>query len=378
MRADPDVNDRTIIERRDPLLGITLDQRFRIDFQLATGGFGAIYRANDLRTGADIALKVLHPGLAEDPAVVERFRREGEMLAGLRNPHTVTAYDLGETPDGTLYIAMELLHGESLFRRFRAAGRLPWRRVVHIARGVCSSLAEAHAAGVVHRDLKPANIHLEARGDDVDFVKVLDFGIAKIMEGRDRDPIELTQVGQMIGTLDYMSPEQMVGGELTGRSDIYTLGVVMYEMISGRPPFGDAQTATAILGAVLTQTPDLLSQHARIPAMLDHIVARCIERDPRNRFAEVSELADALAALIASEAVPVPSPVSQVSLQFPSRPGFDGFDRLAVQVASHGAGYPVRGYDMVAASARDALARRIIWLALVAVLCAIGALIVTR
>src|SRR3954469_2846023 len=154
MRVDPDVNDRTIIERRDPLLGTTLDQRFRIDFQLATGGFGAIYRANDLRTGDDIALKVLHPGLAEDPAVVERFRREGNTLAGLRHPHTVTAYELGETGDGTLYIAMELLHGESLYHRFRAAGRLPWRRVRHIARGVCSSLAEAHAAGGVHRDLK--------------------------------------------------------------------------------------------------------------------------------------------------------------------------------------------------------------------------------
>src|SRR5512140_236762 len=217
------VADRTMVERAAPLVGTVLDQCFRIDCQLAAGGFGAIYRATDLRSDAEVALKILHPQYALDPMVVERFRREGKTLSSLRDPHTITAYEVGEAPDGTLYIVMELLHGESLYQRFRAGGPLPWRSVVQIALGVCSSLAEAHALGIVHRDLKPANIHLEKRGNDPDFVKVLDFGIAKIVHGNGHEYNELTHIGQMIGTIDYMSPEQMVGGEMTAGSDIYTL-----------------------------------------------------------------------------------------------------------------------------------------------------------
>jgi eukaryotic-like serine/threonine-protein kinase len=298
MRTGPgDASDRTTVERRDPLVGTVLDARFRIELQLAAGGFGAIYRATDLRTAAEVALKVLHPKMARDPAVVERFRREGATLSSLRDPHTITAYELGEAPDGTLYIVMELLHGENLYEQFHNSGPLSWRRVVHIARGVCSSLAEAHAAGIVHRDLKPANIHLERRGGDPDFVKVLDFGIAKIVQGTEADRNELTQAGHMIGTVDYMSPEQMVGGELTGRSDIYTLGIVMYEMISGQTPFADAQSATAILAAVLTRTPERLARHVQVPPALDDIIARCLAREAKNRFSDVAELDDALAEL---------------------------------------------------------------------------------
>jgi serine/threonine protein kinase len=292
--ADGEASDRTVVEHRDPLVGAIFDQRFRIEYQLAAGGFGAIYRATDLRSDARVALKVLLPKVARDPMVVARFRREAKTLASLRDPHTVTAYELGEARDGTLYIVMELLEGESLYTRFRGQGPLPWRRVLHIAAGVCSSLAEAHALGIVHRDLKPANIHLEPRDGDSDFVKVLDFGIAKIVQGNIGEHTQLTQAGQMIGTIDYMSPEQMVGGELTPASDIYTLGVVIYEMISGRTPYPDAQTATAILAAVLTRTPDPLSIHARVPAALDGILARCLEREPEDRYADVAELAEAL------------------------------------------------------------------------------------
>jgi serine/threonine-protein kinase len=306
--AAGDANDQTMVERRDPLVGAILDGRFRIDFQLAAGGFGAIYRATDVLSDAEVALKVLLPRLAADRSVVARFRREGKTLANLRDPHTITAYELGEAPDGTLYIVMELLHGESLYQRFRSHGPLPWRRVVHIARGVCSSLAEAHAAGIVHRDLKPANIHLETQGDDPDFVKVLDFGIAKIVQGNGPEHNELTQAGTMIGTVDYMSPEQMVGGEMTPGSDIYTLGVVMYEMITGRTPFAEAQTATAILAAVLTQTPEPLSNHVRVPGALDQIVGRCLEREPANRFTDVTDLAEALAEVTAARSRPRPSP----------------------------------------------------------------------
>src|SRR5882672_224662 len=140
-RVGGDVSDRTVVEPLDPLIGTVLDGRFHIDFQLAAGGFGAIYRATDVMSDAEVALKVLLPQVARDPMVVARFRREATTLANLRDPHTITAYELGEAPDGTLYIVMELLHGESLYTRFRTAGPMPWRRVLHIAAGVCSSLA---------------------------------------------------------------------------------------------------------------------------------------------------------------------------------------------------------------------------------------------
>ncbi|HET7502388.1 MAG TPA: serine/threonine-protein kinase [Kofleriaceae bacterium] len=303
MRADADANDRTTVERHDPMIGAVLDRRFRIDFQLATGGFGAIYRATDVLSDAEVALKVLHPQLTRDPSVVARFRREGAALSSLRDPHTITAYEIGEADDGTLYIVMELLRGESLYQRFRTDGPLPWRRVVHIARGVCSSLAEAHAAGIVHRDLKPANIHLETRDGDPDFAKVLDFGIAKIIQGNEYDRSELTQAGTMIGTVDYMSPEQMVGGELAPSSDVYTLGVVIYEMITGHTPFADnAQSATSILAALLTRTPEPMSSYADVPAALEQIVMRCLERNPDHRYGDITELADALAAVAGSGA----------------------------------------------------------------------------
>lgn len=292
--AEQDTNERTAVERRDPLLGAVFDGRFRVDAKLAAGGFGAIYRATHLKSGHEFALKVLHANLTHDPRVVARFRREGEALTRLRDPHTITAYELGEAPGGTLYIVMELLHGETLYERIRAGGPLAWRRAMVIARAVCSSLSEAHAHGIIHRDLKPTNIHLERRGNYLDFVKVLDFGIAKLLQDSDIDRSELTQAGQMIGTLDYMSPEQMVGGQCTATSDVYTLGIVMYEMIAGRKPFDDANSAAAALAAVLTTTPPRLSDQVPVPPHVEQLVMRCLERQQSERYQTAAELAEAL------------------------------------------------------------------------------------
>jgi len=299
--AEQDTNERTAVERRDPLLGAVFDRRFRVDAKLAAGGFGAIYRATHLKSGHEFALKVLHANLTHDPRVVARFRREGEALTRLRDPHTITAYELGEAPGGTLYIVMELLHGETLYDRIHAEGTLPWRRAMVIARAVCSSLAEAHAHGIIHRDLKPTNIHLERRGNYLDFVKVLDFGIAKLLQDSDLERSDLTQAGQMIGTLDYMSPEQMVGGLCTATSDIYTLGIVMYEMITGRKPFDDANSAAAALAAVLTSTPPRVSEQVPVPPDVEHLVMRCLERQQSERYQTAAELAVALDELLARD-----------------------------------------------------------------------------
>jgi len=279
MTADRDDPDRTKVSLVDPWAGTVLDRRYRIDFRLAAGGFGAIYRATHVIHGREVALKVLHPNLATDPGVVARFRREAAALGRLRSSHAITAFDFGEAPDGTMYIVMELLEGESLYEVYRAHGPLPWRRMIAIARQVCSALSEAHALGIVHRDLKPANILHGTPADEAD---------------------GLTRTGQMIGTFDYMAPEQMVGGVCSGRSDIFTLGIVIYEMIAGERPYGEPNTSAAMLAALLTHTPPALSSRAPVPSELDPIVARCIAREADDRYATVDELAADLERVLAA------------------------------------------------------------------------------
>ncbi len=386
------MTDRTIVELHDPLVGSTLDRRFRIAFRIAAGGFGAIYSATHIRSGHEVALKILHPALAPDPRVVGRFRREGATLTSLRSPHTITAYEACEATDGTLYIVMELLHGTSLHDRLGTTGAMPWQRAVAIARAVCSSLAEAHALGIIHRDLKPANIHLEKRGDDNDFVKVLDFGIAKIEEGSEFDATDLTHAGQMIGTLDYMAPEQMVGGEVSGRTDVYTLGVVLYEMIAGVRPFPEAPNASAALAAMLTTVPPPLMQRARIPAELDRIVMRCLDRDANNRsditelMADLDRLVEddpptrvvggreaAVAAAVAEDATwiavpppPTAPPINPAApLPLPSHvPPYPQFGQGTGPVYAGAPPHPpsdVVPFDMSSAAANDAIVRRVVW-----------------
>jgi serine/threonine protein kinase len=284
---------------RDPLVGTTLDDRYLIEERIATGGFGAIYRARTA-SGEAIALKVLHPRLAGDLTTVARFRREGATLIELHDPHTITTLAVGETADGTLYIAMELLSGESLQDQLHRAGALPWQAAVAIARAVCSSLAEAHALGVVHRDLKPANIHVESRGGTVQVVKVIDFGIVKIARGSAIDDgDDLTCAGHMIGTYDYMSPEQLLGAGCSAASDLYSLGVVTYEMLTGRRPYPKVTSPASMMTAIVTQTPMPPSVLAAIPPELDRIVMRCLEREHAARFASAIELADELDRLLA-------------------------------------------------------------------------------
>ncbi len=290
LEADP---DRTVVEMVDRRVGMVLAHRYRIVHKLAAGGFGAVYVAHDAVAGCDVAVKLLHPGLVADPNIAARFRREVEALASLTSPHTVAALDAGEAPDGTPFLVMELLAGESVYEQMKAHGRMPWPRVVAIARGVCHSLGEAHSLGIVHRDLKPENIHLERRGEDADFVKVLDFGIAKIDQSSLEDGAELTQVGQMVGTFAYMAPEQMVG-TCTAASDVFTLGVVMYELIAGRRPYGKAQGPAAQLAAVLADDPPPL---ASAPPALASLIARCIDKDPRRRYRDAVALGAALAQL---------------------------------------------------------------------------------
>ncbi|MDQ3340507.1 MAG: serine/threonine protein kinase [Myxococcota bacterium] len=284
--------------RRSTLVGTDLDGRFHIDAKIAEGGFGSVYRATHLASKHVVALKVLHAELAVDENLSTRFRREGEMLSSLSSPHTVSVYEVGEADDGTLYIAMELLCGESLLDRLRARGPLPWRGVLEIMKQVCRSLGEAHALGIVHRDLKPANINLEQN----DYVKVLDFGIAKLLRGSEIDDgDDLTRVGQAVGTLEYMAPEQLLGAACDGRSDIYALGVVVYEILTGRRPYADATGPTSLVAAVMTQPlvpPSALFACGCIPPEVDRLVLRCLAKDPKDRFASVGDVIKAIDELL--------------------------------------------------------------------------------
>jgi serine/threonine protein kinase len=286
---------------RRGLVGTVVDGRFRVDARIAAGGFATIYRATHLETGAEVALKVLRADLGASPSLVARFRREAAVLASLRDPHTVATYEIGQAPNGTLFIAMELLRGQSLLHRLRHLGHLGWQKALAIARAVCCSLAEAHALGVVHRDLKPGNIHLEPAPGDPDFVKVLDFGVAAFAAGSGLDDgTELTRVGEAVGTLDYMAPEQLVGAPIDARTDLYTLGIVMYEMLTGRRPFADVEGAPALVTALFTRAPAPPSTLvAGIPREVDALVTRCLDREPRTRVQSAAELVAAIDQLLA-------------------------------------------------------------------------------
>ncbi|TMQ22584.1 MAG: hypothetical protein E6J91_01140 [Deltaproteobacteria bacterium] len=290
----------------DVYLGQVLNNRFKVESKIGEGGFGAVYRGVQLATGRKVALKLLHPDMTKDDNLVARFRREGMVLCNLRDAHTITTYDFDQTPDGTLYIAMELLEGKSLHQVFHEEAPLDWKRVFKILTEMCSSLAEAHTQGIVHRDLKPENIYLESRPGNPEFVKILDFGIAKVMRGETIDPQspQLTATGQTLGTLEYMSPEQLMGKPLDGRSDVYALGVLAYEMITGRLPFPDAKGPAGLITAQLKQTPAPPSQacpQAALPRAADRVILRCLEKDKNNRYPDVSALAVALQEVITGQ-----------------------------------------------------------------------------
>jgi serine/threonine-protein kinase len=306
----------------DIYLGQVLNNRFKVESKIGEGGFGAVYRGVQLATGRKVALKLLHPEMTKDENLVARFRREGMVLCNLRDAHTITTYDFDQTPDGTLYIAMELLEGKSLHQIFHDQAPLEWRRIFKILTEMCSSLAEAHQQGIVHRDLKPENVYLESRPGNPEFVKILDFGIAKVMRGDTIDPQspQLTATGQTLGTLEYMSPEQLMGKPLDGRSDVYALGVVAYEMTTGRLPFPDAKGPAGLITAQLKQTPlppSKANPKVQLPPAADAVILKCLEKDKNNRYADVSALSAGLQEVLTQEGMAASGAGSQAAVRLP-------------------------------------------------------------
>lgn len=279
----------------DPLIGQVIAGRFRVTRVLGEGGMGIVYEGEQPMGSAvrKVAIKTLHQHLSKDPSVLARFHRECGTVAQLEHPNTIKVYDFGTTDDGTLYIAMEFVSGRALSDAIETSGKLPADRVVTIMRQVCGALEEAHQQGIVHRDLKPENIILTSRAGEVDFVKVLDFGIAGRTESADASKeAKLTQQGMVLGTPPYMSPEQFTGKALDGRSDVYSLGVVAYEMLTGRLPF-DAETpwewATQHMTAQPKPLEELVAHDASIPAPLKQAIMRALAKDREQRPGSVRE-----------------------------------------------------------------------------------------
>lgn len=231
--SDHDEHSET--ERQDPLIGTVINQRFKVIERIGEGGMGAVYRAEQIGMSRSIAVKVLLRELTENETVLRRFHLEALAVSKLRHPNTIQIFDFGETEDGLLYIAMELLQGRPLVDVLRKEKQLSVKSALHVIAQVAMSLREAHSKGIVHRDLKPDNIFLETVDGDPHFAKVLDFGVAKVAEG-DGKQKTLTQAGAIFGTPKYMSPEQSRGVETDARSDIYSMGVILYELLSGRVP----------------------------------------------------------------------------------------------------------------------------------------------
>lgn len=283
----------------DALLGRTIGGRYVITEKVGAGGMGTVYRARHDVVGRDVAIKFLSPDLAGDPTNRRRFLREAKAANKIDHEHIIDITDYGETPDGLVYLVMEFLEGESLADTI-GRGPLPVPRAVDIARQMASALSRAHELDVIHRDIKPENVHLLRRAHGGgDFVKILDFGLAK-MKGE----IRLTATGAVFGTPEYMAPEQARGTPLTGKADLYALGCVLYEMLTGEPPF-DGPTPDLILKHMRETAPPPSERATGIPRELDEVVTQLLQKEPSHRHADAYHLYEELRKV--GELLPRPS-----------------------------------------------------------------------
>lgn len=289
----------------NPLLGQVLAGRYRLDRELGRGGMGAVFRAHHLALDRPVAVKVLHARLTSDPMVAKRFDREALAASKLDHPNCVQMLDAGTTEEGVKYLVMQLLEGRELADVLDGVP-MPLPRALDLAGQMLRGLEHAHKRGLVHRDLKPENVFLTEDEDGREQVKLVDFGIVKLLAGSGSAEA-LTRAGLVFGTPRYMSPEQAAGGKIDERADLYAVGVILHEMIAGAPPF-DADEAGILLRMHLIADPPPLPES--VPAHLRAVVARLLEKSPGDRFASAREVRDALEA-------PAPAPVLAPAVRGP-------------------------------------------------------------
>lgn len=289
------------------LIGLTIEGKYCIDAKLGAGGMGAVYRARRLLIGDEVAIKILHAEHVAQPQAVERFRREAQAAARLKHPNAVSIYDFGVTSDGLVYLVMELVEGQSLRQIIKRQGPLTPSAAAEVINQVCASLDEAHRQQIVHRDLKPDNIMVNPTITGLR-VKVLDFGIAKL---RDLTAGNLTQTGSVMGTPHYMSPEQCLGEDLDNRSDIYSLGIVLYEMLAGVVPFNSPTSTAVVVQHVNQSPPSLRAINLSISTDLERVVLHALEKRREARQQTAAALAEEMNAAVRGPAVvPVVTPVA--------------------------------------------------------------------
>jgi tetratricopeptide (TPR) repeat protein len=280
----------------DPFVGTVVGERYRIVNRIGIGGMGAVYRAEHTMMRRDLAIKVLLPELSGKEEFARRFEREAESASRLDHPNIITVTDFGRTAEGSLFLAMEFLAGTSLAAAI-AAGPMPVPRALAIMRQILRALDHAHAAGVVHRDLKPENIMLIERDGNREFVKILDFGIAKVTEPQSAPGREaLTQAGVIFGTPEYLSPEQALGEGVDARADIYAAGVILFEMLAGRRPF-ESDDKVKIISMHLSHAPPRIREvnpAVDVPIPLEQAVLQAMEKSRENRFATAAAFLQAL------------------------------------------------------------------------------------
>ena len=299
----------------DPRLGTTLSGRYLLEERLGEGAMGVVYKGEHTMMRKPVAIKVLQKSLSSDPEVMQRFQREAQSAGRIGHPNVCVATDFGETVDGELFMVMEYLEGRTLTDEITIHGALSPVRVVGLGLQLCAALEAAHAIGVVHRDLKPENIMLVGTGAD-EQVKVMDFGVASVsLEGP--EDVKLTRAGAVYGTPAYMAPEQVTGDGVDARSDLYALGILLQECLTGRLPFS-ANTATQMMTLHLTTDPEPLP--ASIPDGLRAVVEALLAKDPNDRPADASETARLLEASLEDAPAATPPPPLQPAHGTPSAP----------------------------------------------------------
>lgn len=283
---------RPVVDGRSDLIGVVIDGRYYLTRKLGQGGMGDVYLGEHVRTQRLCAVKVVSRRQAGDPEALGRFLREATNAGRISHPHVATVYDFGETDDGMFYLAMEYVDGEPLSRLIELEGALPPARAVEIARQVAEGVAAAHEFGIVHRDLKPGNILIARDRKGSDLVKVVDFGIARAPADEQQN---LTRTGMIIGTPEYMSPEQLIGDPVDGRSDIYSLGCILYQMLTGEQAFG-GPTAQVITRRLTEPPPRPREKNPAIPKPLDDLIVTALARTPQERFQTMEAVRNALLA----------------------------------------------------------------------------------
>ncbi|MEM9067316.1 MAG: serine/threonine-protein kinase [Myxococcota bacterium] len=291
----------------DNYVGKDVAGQFRIVKKIGSGGMGSVYKAEQPEMNRHVAIKILHPRYLSRSDLVSRFRREARAMSHLSHPNTARVFLYGQLEDGACYFVMEYLEGRNLAQVVRAHGPMDPERAISIMTQVCGALDEAHQAGIIHRDLKPENIFLTVQGGIEDYPKVLDFGLAKVTE-KQMAPgsMILTREGMVFGTPEFMSPEQARGKKLDARSDIYSLGTIMYELLTGKLPF-DAKQSIEFIQLHVNADPIPLSQRVpgrSFPPGLEAAVMRALHKEPDDRYTTAVEFAQALQAVLGGEEAP--------------------------------------------------------------------------